>query len=62
MSMKRSIEKKLGCTIEEFFEEWEKTCSSIKYECEMHDPLSDLTFEELDFLTDYINSVTPKAS
>ncbi|MBO5610579.1 MAG: hypothetical protein J5929_09475 [Eubacterium sp.] len=55
--MKESIEKKLGMTIEEFAEKLKKVYKLHKskgMETEMKNPLSGLTYEEKNFLVEYV--------
>jgi len=55
--MKERIEAKLGCTIEEQFKRLEALHNEYSdREIEMVNPLEVLTWEELDFVEDYINS------
>ena len=56
--MKESIEKKLGCTIEEHFEKmrsfWDKQFADGRMEVETNQPIVALTDEELDYYDKYV--------
>ena len=56
--MKEQIEKKLGCTIEEYIKKEDDIyngCGDL--ECDWDDPFTKLTNEEIDFYADYIKSL-----
>ena len=59
-TMKERIEKKLGCSIEEYFKKRDELFESLKgpegevFEGEVYNPLVELETEELDFLSDYV--------
>ncbi len=54
--MKERIEKKLGCTIEEYLTKREEMFSEFDTEadCEVNPLAEMLTYEELDYLTEYV--------
>lgn len=53
--MKERIEKKLGCSIEEYFKKREELFAKLEgLEGEVYNPLVELETEELDFLSDYV--------
>lgn len=53
--MKEQIEKKLGMSIEAYFDDFLNSLGKTSYETEEDSPLYSLSNEELDFLLDYID-------
>ena len=53
--MKERIEKKLGCTIEEYFNNRAAMFGEHDGEIDCEDnPLTELDYDELDYITEYI--------
>lgn len=55
--MKEQIEKKLGCSIEEYYKRryrMNRMCAENGGECEIPSLPKDITFEELDFIEAYL--------
>ena len=59
--MKEAIEKKLGCSIDEYIERWKNKMISDKknnWETEERDATWNLTEEEMQFIMDYYKEKT----
>lgn len=52
--MKEIIEKKLGMSIEDYFDNFIKSLEGEVNETEEHSPLFDMSSDELDFLLKYV--------
>lgn len=53
--MRKRIEKKLGCTIEEYFDKRAVMFGKYLGEVDCEDnPLTELDYDELDYITDYV--------
>ncbi len=53
--MKERIEKKLGCTIDEYFDKRAAMFGKFDGETDCEDnPLTELDYDELDYLTEYV--------